>query len=91
MICSRRPSAWSGKLAVGWLSGGGFGLSTADRLAVAFSGSQKTLMAGLAVALEFPGLVALPMVVFHVIQLVADTLIADGCRRRLAAAEALAD
>ena len=70
---------------VGWLSGRGLGLSTADRIAVAFSGSQKTLMAGLAVALEFPGLVALPMVVFHVIQLVVDTLIADGCRRRRAA------
>jgi sodium/bile acid cotransporter 7 len=54
-----------------------------DQVAVAFSGSQKTLMVGLHVAITyFGGLTVLPMVAYHVIQLLVDTIIADRMRGR---------
>lgn len=56
------------------------GMSRADGLAVAFSGSQKTLMVGLAIAIQFGGLAVLPMVAYHVEQLLLGTLIAERCR-----------
>ncbi len=67
----------------------GFGLSRllriarANAIAVAFSGSQKTLMVGayLALAVGLP-LAILPMVAYHAAQLVIDTLIADWLRQR---------
>jgi sodium/bile acid cotransporter 7 len=53
-------------------------MPTEDQIAVAFSGSQKTLMVGLYVAINyFGGLVILPIVSYHVGQLIVDTLIAD--------------
>lgn len=71
---------WTGH-ALGWL----IGLPRGDRIAVGFSGSQKTLMIGLEVALRyFPAmpLAALPMIAYHVLQLLLDTLIADWLRLR---------
>jgi sodium/bile acid cotransporter 7 len=59
------------------------GLSREDRIAVGFSGSQKTLMIGLKVALDYH-ISILPMVTFHVAQLLIDTLIADRMARRTA-------
>ena len=61
---------------VGYLLGGGCGYSESDRLAIAFAGSQKTLMVGLAIALEFGGLAILPMLAYHVEQLLLDTVLA---------------
>ena len=55
-------------------------MARAEQLAVAFAGSQKTLMVGLAVALEFGGLTVLPMLAYHVLQLLIDTVLADRCR-----------
>jgi solute carrier family 10 (sodium/bile acid cotransporter), member 7 len=53
-------------------------MSHGDQMAVAFAGSQKTLMVGLYVAINyFGGLTILPMVAYHVAQLFVDTLIAD--------------
>lgn len=69
------------------LLGMGFGLSramqltTADAIAVAMAGSQKTLMVGAYLALSFP-LAILPMVAYHASQLVIDTLVADWFRER---------
>ena len=52
-----------------------------DVPAVAFAGSQKTLMVGLDVAITYyGGLAILPMVAYHVGQLLVDTLIADRWR-----------
>jgi sodium/bile acid cotransporter 7 len=69
----------------------GFGLAKAARMsranciAVAFSGSQKTLMVGLYVALRYyGGLTILPMVAYHVGQLILDTLVADAICSRAA-------
>lgn len=47
-----------------------------EQIAIAFSGSQKTLMVGLLVCLLLD-VSPLPMVVYHTIQLIVDTLIAD--------------
>ena len=67
----------------------GFGLAKATRMtranciAVAFSGSQKTLMVGLSIALRYyGGLTILPMVAYHVGQLILDTLVADVFRQK---------
>ena len=63
---------------VGYVLAKRFGMRRADQLAVAFAGSQKTLMVGLYVAINyFGGLAILPMVGYHVVQLFVDTLIAD--------------
>ena len=65
---------------VGYWTAGLLGMQRADQLAVAFSGSQKTLMVGLAVALEFSGLAVLPMLAYHFLQLLFDTLLAQRFR-----------
>ncbi|MCA9100229.1 MAG: bile acid:sodium symporter family protein [Planctomycetales bacterium] len=78
-------------LAAGHVFGRLVGLSRADRIAVGFSGSQKTLMIGLLVAVEFYSelaLAMLPMIIYHVFQLLFDTLVADRFRQRQQAAEA---
>jgi sodium/bile acid cotransporter 7 len=65
---------------MGWWGGAALGISSADRLAVAISGSQKTLMVGVYVALEIDGVAALPLVAYHVTQLLVDTLLVDYLR-----------
>ena len=66
---------------VAWWCGfriaGRMGMARGDQLAVAFSGSQKTLMVGLAIALPYGGLTLLPMLAYHVEQLLIDTVLAD--------------
>ena len=53
-----------------------FGMGREDSVAVGFAGSQKTLTVGLQVGLELQ-ISILPMVAYHVVQLVVDTVIAD--------------
>lgn len=68
-------------LAAGHGIGQAVGMERADRIAVGFAGSQKTLMVGLHVALTYyGGLTILPMVAYHVGQLLVDTLVADRLR-----------
>ena len=78
-----------GMLSAGWSLAGLVGLGRPERIAVAFSGSQKTLMIGLQVAMEC-NITILPMVTYHVGQLFVDTLIADRLRQRGDEAERLA-
>jgi sodium/bile acid cotransporter 7 len=56
-----------------------------DWIAVGFAGSQKTLLLGLGLAISYAGvfgpLAVLPMVAYHVAQLLVDTLIADRLRQ----------
>lgn len=66
--------------ALGWYGGRLVGASNGDRLAIAVAGSQKTLMIGLDVAMGFGGLAVLPMVAYHVVQLLVDTLLVDWLR-----------
>lgn len=59
------------------------GFSRPQQIAVGIGGSQKTLMVGLDIAITYVGgLAILPMVVYHVCQLLADTVIADRLRSR---------
>lgn len=57
------------------------GIGRDDAIAVGFAGSQKTTMVGLEVAAQL-GVTMLPMVAYHVGQLLADTVIADRLRER---------
>ena len=57
------------------------GHSKPDQIAIAFAGSQKTLMVGLSTALSM-GLNIIPIVAYHALQLIVDTLIADQFRHR---------
>jgi sodium/bile acid cotransporter 7 len=57
------------------------GLTKADAIGVGFSGSQKTLMVGLEIAIASQ-LSILPMITFHAGQLFIDTLIADRLREQ---------
>ena len=57
------------------------GLPRADAIGVGFSGSQKTLMVGLEIAIASQ-LSILPMITFHAGQLFIDTLIADRLREK---------
>lgn len=65
---------------VGYHSAALAGMEPPEQLAVAFAGSQKTLMVGLAIALSFGGLTVLPMLAYHIEQLLIDTLLADKYR-----------
>lgn len=68
-------------MAVGLGASRMLGISYPQQIAVAFSGSQKTLLIGLDIAVEyigqFGGLALIPMVTYHVTQLLVDTVIAD--------------
>jgi len=66
---------------IGFWTAGRVGMGRPEQLAVAFAGSQKTLMVGIAIALPFGGLVVLPMLAYHFEQLLIDTLLADRFRR----------
>ncbi|WP_197527298.1 bile acid:sodium symporter [Pirellulimonas nuda] len=67
---------------LGWFAAGWAGLARGDRLATAIAGSQKTLAVGVLVALPYGGLAVLPMIAYHVFQLVIDTVWVDRERRR---------
>lgn len=62
-------------------------MSRPDCIAVGIAGSQKTLMVGLYLALQFGPLAILPMVGYHATQLIIDTLLADWLRRPAIAAQ----
>jgi sodium/bile acid cotransporter 7 len=70
-------------LACGLLGSRWLGIARPEQVAVGLAGSQKTLMVGLHIALAPPfnsGLAMLPMVAYHISQLLLDTLIADRLR-----------
>jgi sodium/bile acid cotransporter 7 len=68
-------------LAMGHLFAWAIGLRRPERIAVGFAGSQKTLMVGIYIATYYyPGLALLPMVAYHVCQLIIDTLVVDRLR-----------
>ncbi len=59
-----------------------FNFSWPDTIAVAFAGSQKTLLVGAYLAIAVGPLAILPMVTYHAVQLFVDTLIADRWAQR---------
>lgn len=62
---------------LGYHTAARLGMTRGEQIAVAFAGSQKTLMVGLAIALPFGGLTILPMLAYHIEQLLIDTLVAE--------------
>lgn len=63
-----------------WYLAEATGVRRPQRIAVALSGSQKTLMIGLKLAMDC-GVSILPMVIYHVGQLIIDALIADWWKK----------
>lgn len=61
---------------MGFYAGRFTGQNPQNAIAIGFSGSQKTLMIGLGVAVSM-GLNIIPIVAYHAMQLIIDTLIAD--------------
>ena len=55
------------------------GIEREAQIAVGFSGSQKTLMIGLSTAINL-GFSIIPIVLFHAMQLIVDTVFADKLR-----------
>ncbi len=79
LVVALHATAWGGGY---WLAGR-WGMAPPEQIAVAFAGSQKTLMVGMAVALPHGGLAILPLVAYHALQLVLDTVLADRLARRV--------
>ncbi len=67
-------------LVAGFWMARGARFNRADQIAVALAGSQKTLMIGLLVCM-FLNVSLLPMVIYHAVQLIVDTFIADWFAR----------
>lgn len=68
-------------LVIGIAAARRLGLSVGEQIAVGFAGSQKTLMVGLQIALDC-GVSVLPMVIYHVGQLMIDTVVASRWAQR---------
>lgn len=66
---------------LGYFLAKALGLRWGDQVAVAFAGSQKTLMVGMNVSIG-AGFSVLPMVTYHVGQLFIDTVLADWLKKR---------
>lgn len=67
-------------LALGYYSSIYLGINRADRIAVGFSASQKTLMIGLTTCLEL-GVSIMPIIAYHAMQLIVDTFVAKAMAR----------
>ncbi len=86
LVAAVHTTAWF----AGFWMAGRLGLPRADQIGVGFAGSQKTLMIGLAIAIDFGGLAVLPMVAYHFEQLLIDTVLAERLRKRAAEPSAAA-
>ena len=60
---------------------GAMKMARPDQIAVGFSGSQKTLVIGLSTAISL-GFSMIPILMYHVMQLVIDTVLVDQIRNR---------
>lgn len=68
-------------LGMGWTFAGAVGLGRADQVAVGIAGSQKTLMVGLQISIDC-GVSTLPMTLYHIGQLLADTVFVGHVSRK---------
>ncbi|MFO0916382.1 MAG: bile acid:sodium symporter [Pirellulales bacterium] len=70
-----------GAFAVGWVVSRRLGFARPDCIAVGIAGSQKTLMIGLQLAItHYGGFSILPLVAYHVLQLLIDAMLAEWLR-----------
>jgi sodium/bile acid cotransporter 7 len=70
----------SSALSFGILSARAAHFGRASQIAIGIAGSQKTLMVGLQIAIDC-GVSVVPMIVYHLSQLVIDTIVADRWKR----------
>lgn len=78
MMCVCALALHLSLLLIGMTLAKSLGFDRPRQIAVGISGSQKTLMVGLDIAIVyFGGLAILPMVAYHFLQLTADTVIAE--------------
>jgi len=83
MMIAAAVAVHLGALVFGFSAARGLGIARPEAIAVGFAGSQKTLMVGLHIALGAKfGIGVLPLVVYHVLQLMVDTVAADMLKRR---------
>jgi len=68
-------------LLLGIVSANAAGMGRESQIAIGIAGSQKTLMIGLQIAIDC-GVSVIPMIVYHLSQLVIDTVVADHWRGR---------
>jgi sodium/bile acid cotransporter 7 len=69
-----------------WLIGGSLGLARPDRIAFLFSGGQKSIALGAPLAAvlfppEAAGMILLPLLIYHLLQLVASAPLASRLAR----------
>lgn len=69
-----------GLFAIAWSAARRAGAQHAEALPAGIAGSQKTLAIGLTVAMDFGPLAILPMIVYHGLQLLIDTVLVDQLR-----------
>jgi sodium/bile acid cotransporter 7 len=69
---------------VSWRVAGWWKVPREDQIAVGFSASQKTLMVGLSTTIQL-GMSAIPLIMYHLLQLLVDTALADRLRSKLPA------
>lgn len=79
MLLSLVATTHLGLFGLGYFLARGLGFEKAEHSAVAISGSQKTFMVGAEMGLSL-GLSILPLLLYHLFQLFADTLLADRIR-----------
>ncbi len=77
-------------LAAGWWLSDRLQFSRSQKIAVAIAGSQKTLMIGLKLAVDC-GVSILPMVIYHVGQLIIDAALVERWSKRSASTELAAE
>ncbi|TWU45924.1 Sodium Bile acid symporter family protein [Novipirellula aureliae] len=68
-------------MGIGILSARAIGADRESQIAVGIAGSQKTLMVGLQIAIDM-GVSVIPMLMYHLMQLVLDTVIAHRWKNR---------
>lgn len=69
-------------LFAGYLLGRAAALGRPELLATVIAGAQKTMAVGLGVALDFGPLAIFPLVIYHFVQLILDTVVVDYWRSR---------
>jgi sodium/bile acid cotransporter 7 len=75
-------------LGIGIVAAKSLGLDRARQIAIGIAGSQKTLMVGLQIAIDC-GVSVVPMLVYHLSQLVIDTVVAQRWKQRFDADESI--
>ncbi|TWU57258.1 bile acid:sodium symporter family protein [Rubripirellula reticaptiva] len=81
ILCLAAAAIHTTAFAIGIVASRGMGIDRDRQIAVGIGGSQKTLMVGLQIAIDC-GVSVVPMLVYHLSQLVIDTAIVDRWKKK---------